>query len=284
MIELLLAGMSAACAWAILNCVQHKDPIVTSRLEGLGVPPADASRAKAALVQTLLARVGRRFPGSEGASDLDLLKASGTRSFNAESLRGAQICAAAAGFLLGLTAGALAVVVAPVGAWVGYRTPQILLRRRVARRREQAAVALPDAIDLLAVCTHAGLNLPMSLNRVAARSRGVLGQELKRTLEEIELGVPRHVAMRSLAQRNPNGDLEAMVGVLENAERFGTQVSASLESFAHEVRSRRRRSAEEQARRAPIKILFPLVFFILPAFVLLSVVPLMLSTFSSLGF
>lgn len=282
--ELLLAGMSGLCVWVILKGVDHKDPVVKSRVAAFRAPGAGDAQTRAGTIHRLLARVGRKFPGTKGAQVQELLDSSGAVSLGVDAYRGAQLCAAGAGLALGLMAGVMAIVVAPVGAWIGYRLPQILHRRRIARRREQAAMALPDSVDLLAVCTHAGLNLALSLKRVAARSRGVLGQELTRTLEEIELGVPRQVALQSLAKRNPDGDLEALVGVLENAERFGTEVSASLESFSQEVRSRRRRSAEEQARRAPIKILFPLVFLILPAFVLLSVVPLMLSTFSSLGF
>jgi tight adherence protein C len=283
-IELLLAGMAGLSAWVTLKGVDHKDPVVAGRVAEFRAQSAGAAQTKAGIVHRLLARVGRRFPGTKAAPVQELLDASGVGSLGVDTFRGAQLCAAAAGLAVGLMAGVMAIVIAPVGAWIGYRLPQILLRRRIARRREQAATALPDSVDLLAVCTHAGLNLALSLKRVAARSRGVLGQELTRTLEEIELGVPRQTALRSLAKRNPDGDLEALVGVLENAERFGTEVSGSLENFSQEVRSRRRRSAEEQARRAPIKILFPLVFLILPAFVLLSVVPLMLSTFSSLGF
>ncbi|MEX2552906.1 MAG: type II secretion system F family protein [Actinomycetota bacterium] len=282
--ELLLAGMSGLCAWIIVMGADHKDPVVQSRVAAFRAQSAGDAHARLGAIHGLLARVGRKFPGTKGVQLQELMDSSGVGSFGVDVLRGAQLCAAGAGLALGLMAGVTAILVAPVGAWIGYRLPPILLRRRIARRREQAAMALPDSVDLLAVCTHAGLNLALSLKRVAARSRGVLGQELTRTLEEIELGVPRRIALQSLAKRNPDGDLEALVGVLENAERFGTEVSSSLESFSQEVRSRRRRSAEEQARRAPIKILFPLVFLILPAFVLLSVVPLMLSTFSSLGF
>lgn len=282
--ELLLAAMSGLCAWIIVMGVDHKDPVVQSRVAAFRAQSAGEAHTRMGAINGLLARVGRRFPGTKAAQLQELLDSSGVASWEVDTFRGSQLCAAGAGLALGLTAGVTAILVAPVGAWIGYRLPPILLRRRLARRREQAAMALPDSVDLLAVCTHAGLNLALSLKRVAARSRGVLGQELTRTLEEIELGVPRQIALQSLAKRNPDGDLEALVGVLENAERFGTEVSSSLESFSQEVRSRRRRSAEEQARRAPIKILFPLVFLILPAFVLLSVVPLMLSTFSSLGF
>lgn len=282
--ELLLAAMSGVCAWIIVMGVDHKDPMVEKRVAAFRAGSAGDALTRMGAINGLLARVGRKFPGAKAEQVQELLDSSGVSSWGFDTFRGSQLCAAGAGLALGLTAGVMAILVAPVGAWIGYRLPTILLRRRLARRREQAAMALPDSVDLLAVCTHAGLNLALSLKRVAARSRGVLGQELTRTLEEIELGVPRQIALQSLAKRNPDGDLEALVGVLENAERFGTEVSSSLESFSQEVRSRRRRSAEEQARRAPIKILFPLVFLVLPAFVLLSVVPLMLSTFSSLGF
>jgi tight adherence protein C len=279
-IELLIAAMSAVCAWLLLNCIERKDPVVAGRIVALRDAGPAVSQVRVSRFASLLTHVGRRFPSGKKVTNPD----PSVLRMTPESMRGAQLCGAAAGFLFGLGGGPLAIVVSPALAWAGYQLPQIWLRRRIAKRREQAASALPDAVDLLAVCTHAGLNVALSLKRVAARSRGVLGQELARTLEEIELGVPRQIAMRSLGQRNPDGDLESLVGVLENAERFGTQVSSSLENFAQEVRGRRRRSAEEQARRAPIKILFPLVFLILPAFVLLSVVPLLLSTFKSLGF
>ncbi len=111
-----------------------------------------------------------------------------------------------------------------------------------------------------------------------------MGREIQRTIEEIELGVPRAQALENLAARNGLPELESLVRVLLNSERFGTQVAASLETFSAEVRGRLKRRAEEQARKAPVKILFPLVFLILPAFILLTVVPLLVSAFQSLDF
>ena len=128
------------------------------------------------------------------------------------------------------------------------------------------------------------MNLTLSLKRVAARAGGVLGDELRRTLDEIDLGIVRTRALARLGERLEVADLEALINVLVTSDRLGTEVSPALESFAKEVRARQRRRAEEQARRAPVKILFPLVCLILPAFIFLTVVPLLLSTFSSLGF
>jgi tight adherence protein C len=90
--------------------------------------------------------------------------------------------------------------------------------------------------------------------------------------------------LESLAVRTGLPEIESLVRVLVNSERFGTQISASLETFSADIRARRKRSAEEQARRAPVKILFPLVFLILPAFILLTVVPLLVSAFESMDF
>lgn len=288
MIEILLAAMGGLCAWVMMHCFAPQDSAVAQRIDALGGPVQKDCAPKASLASKLFKLVGRRFPGSSGGiRDRSLVRSESLDAAGGEAspelVRGVQLVGTAAGFLVGLSAGALALVMAPAGGLLGYRLPGLVMARRAAKRRDSVAFALPDAVDLLAVCSHAGLNLALSLRRVAGRTNGVLGEELRRTLEEIELGVPRQAALRSLAERNPHGDLEALVSVLENAERFGNQVSGSLETFAAEVRERRKRSAEEQARKAPVKILFPLVFFILPAFILLSVVPLLLSSFASLG-
>ncbi|MGQ0680440.1 MAG: type II secretion system F family protein [Actinomycetota bacterium] len=283
--ELLLAAMCGVTAWVLLQSLERRDPVVSERLDHLvGFRPGKASTGPFARVGGLVVRLGARYPGDSGEAITGALAAAGMPAASVAGVRGRQLALAGAGFLLGLFPGALAIVLAPVGAFVGYRMPRFLLARKAARRREGVAAALPDAVDLLAVCTHAGLNVALSLKRVAGKTPGVLGEELRRTLAEIEMGVPRQQALRSLAQRSPHPDLEAMVGTLENAERFGNQVSSSLESFSAEVRARRMRGAEEQARKAPVKMLFPLIFLILPAFVLLSVVPLMLSVFTSLSF
>ncbi|MEX0789265.1 MAG: type II secretion system F family protein, partial [Actinomycetota bacterium] len=151
-------------------------------------------------------------------------------------------------------------------------------------RKEEMAAALPDVVDLLAVCSHAGLNISLSLRRVVERVSGPLGKEIQRVVEEVDLGVPRARALENLASRSGLPELEALVRVQLNSERFGTQIASSLEAFSADVRGRLKRSAEEQARKAPVKILFPLVFLILPAFILLTVAPLLVSAFQSLDF
>ncbi|HVL50933.1 MAG TPA: type II secretion system F family protein, partial [Actinomycetota bacterium] len=235
-------------------------------------------------LSALLRYSGRRFPGEATDANRELLESAGMGRVPVESFRGVQLLLAGLGFVAGLAAGPMAVVVAPVGVLVGYRIPRTVVMARGKRRKDEMAAALPDAVDLLAVCTHAGLNITLSLKRVAARAPGPMGREIQRVVEEMALGVPRAQALENLADRNGLPEMESLVRVLLNSERFGTQISASLEGFSEDIRSRRKRSAEEQARKAPVKILFPLVFLILPAFVLLSVVPLLISAFEALDF
>lgn len=280
--ELIIAGLSGATVWFGLAAARRRDPVVASRIALItGVPePAAAVRP----VRSLLGRLGRSYPGTGGEATRELLAAAGMAGVPVESVRGLQLALGGLGFVAGLAFGAIAVVMSPVGVLVGYRLPHTALTSRSRRRRDEMAAALPDVVDLLAVCTHAGLNITLSLKRVAERAPGPLGREVRRVVEEMELGVPRSQALENLAARSRLPELESLVRVLLNSERFGTRISESLETFAADSRARRRRSAEEQARRAPVKILFPLVFLILPAFVLLSVVPLLVSAFEAMEF
>lgn len=288
MTELFLAALSGLHVWIMLRCLGPRCPVVAGRVAALtGYGEPGPGRRVVEPVLGLLSAVGRRFPNPRAAvrqaaagSGPDGVAIS---SLSPEAIRGVQLALTGLGVAAGLSAGPLAPPLVPALGMTGYRLPAMVLRRRLKRRREDLTAALPDAVDLLAVCSHAGLNTALSLQRVAARTPGPLGEELERALKEIDLGMPRIRALQRLADRTAVAELEAMVAVLSNAERFGSRVSGSLEAFSSEIRSRKKRRAEEQARKAPVKILFPLVFLILPAFILLTVVPLLLSAFMSMG-
>ncbi len=282
MSEFLLAALAGTTIWFALVALPRKDPVVVGRVAALRGRQPVPGRARP--LGALLGYLGRSYPGSATEANRDLLAAAGMSRVPVEVVRGIQIVLAGLGFLVGLAFGALAVVMSPVGVLVGYRIPRTVLTARAKRRRDEIAAALPDVVDLLAVCTQAGLNIALSLRRVSLHAPGALGREIRRVVEEVDLGVPRSSALENLAARNNLPELESLVRVLLNSERFGTQISASLETFAAEVRGRRKRSAEEQARKAPVKMLFPLIFLILPAFIVLTVVPLLVSAFESLDF
>lgn len=280
--EVLLAALSGATVWLATAAVRRKDPLVAGRVAAL----TESSSPRPALnpFRWILSWLGRSYPGNAADINAQLLSAAGMSRVSVESLRGLQLFLGGVGFVGGLAFGPVALVTSPVGLLVGYRLPRSYLGSRSRRRKEEMAAALPDVVDLLAVCSHAGLNISLSLRRVVERVSGPLGREIQRVIEEIDLGVPRARALKNLAARCGLPELEALVRVLLNSERFGTQIASSLESFSADVRGRLKRSAEEHARKAPVKILFPLVFLILPAFILLTVVPLLVSAFQSLDF
>lgn len=254
--ELVIAGFAAASVYFALSRRPRRDREAAARLQAL----TGATRAprRTLTLSVWIGDLARRIP--------------------------ARYAGAACGAMFGALLGPIRLVAIPVFAFGGYKTPEALASFRVRARNEELSRDLPDAVDLLAVCTQAGLNLPLSLERVAHGTTGPLAEELERTLSEIELGVPRSQALSALAARVDDDELEALVGMLQTAERYGTKVAASLTMFAQDVRLRRKRKAEELARKAPVKMLFPLVFLILPGFVLLTLVPLLLGTFESLGF
>lgn len=280
--ELLLASLSGVTVLLGLFALRRKDPVVAGRVAALTGSSSAPSSFRP--LRAVLGWLGRSYPGNASELYGKLLAAAGMSRLPVESVRGLQLLLAGAGFLGGLAFGPIALVTSPVGILVGYRLPRTYLGSRSRRRKEEMAAALPDVVDLLAVCSHAGLNISLSLRRVVERVSGPLGKEIRRVIEEIDLGVPRARALENLAVRCGLPELEALVRVLLNSERFGTQIASSLESFSADVRGRLKRSAEEQARKAPVKILFPLVFLILPAFILLTVVPLLVSAFQSMDF
>ncbi|MDQ4149375.1 MAG: type II secretion system F family protein [Actinomycetota bacterium] len=281
MTELIVAGLCSITVWLAFREFLYRDQAVAARVRALA--PALAQQAPTRPVGRVLVWLGERLPVRDAAGVEAALKAAGRPESHLAALRGTQILGLVAGAVLGLLGGSAAILLSPALALGGFRLPILTLRGRARRARYEVEGSIPDTIDLLAVCTQAGLNLTLALTRVAGRAPGILGGELRRAIEEMDLGVPRTEALARLARRLEAPDLGALVNVLQTSDRLGTQVSAALENLSHEVRARRRRRAEEQARRAPVKILFPLVFLILPAFILLTVVPLLMNTFSSLS-
>ncbi|MGH2667653.1 MAG: type II secretion system F family protein [bacterium] len=291
MTPLTIGAMGCLAVWAALRSFPSSartpfpggDPALRRRLALLAAQAAAPGKSRRLRPGRPLALVGRRVPGDRGRISR-LLAAAGLEDISPEAFLGERVVAAGLGALLGLRMGALAPAAVPGLALLGWWIPEAWVRRRLRCRKDQISGELAEAADLLSVCARAGLNLEPALRRVAERTPGLLGEELRRTVREIDLGVPRRRALSDLAGRSEVEELSVFVSVLLGAERFGTKVAGSLETLAAELRARRARRAEEQARRAPVKMLFPLVFLILPAFIALTVFPLLLSAFESLDF
>jgi tight adherence protein C len=179
----------------------------------------------------------------------------------------------------------LALIAAPaaagpvaLGGWVWAR------RRHHRRRRDRDRAigqALPDAVDLLALCTRAGLALPIAHARVAARLTGPVGAAL--TTAATEAGAGRGRADALVDALVPLGDRAATLAhVLAEHLRYGVPLGPALDRLGTELRAARRREAEEDARRVPVRLLGPLVACVLPAFGLLTVVPLLAASLRAL--
>ncbi len=190
--------------------------------------------------------------------------------------------------LLGLgpsSLGARLLLAAAFGA-VGFYVPVLWLNLQMSKRKGAILRALPDGLDMLNVCVGAGLGFDAALSRVGERWQSPLADEFNRVVAEIRLGKVRRQALNDLAARTDLPDIESFVSAIVQADQLGVSIAKVLRTQAEQMRIARRQRAEELARQATIKMLFPLVFLIFPALlaVLLGpAVPQILETFGNLG-
>ncbi|MGI4718254.1 MAG: type II secretion system F family protein [Janthinobacterium lividum] len=154
-----------------------------------------------------------------------------------------------------------------VAASLGYYLPNIVLERIVRRRRREIFETIPDALDLLTVCVEAGLSLERAMVKVAGEihiKSAVLAQELQLVLMEMRAGFSKEKALRNFALRSGVEDVDTLVAMLIQSERFGTSVGDSLRVQSDNLRHKRRMLAEECAAKIGLKLLFPLIFCIFP--------------------
>lgn len=150
-------------------------------------------------------------------------------------------------------------------ALIGYFGPDLQLAGKGKQRQATLQRALPDLLDQMTICVEAGLGFEAAMARAGRSGRGPLADELVRTLQEMQVGVARGRALRNLADRNDVSDLRYFVTAIAQAESYGIPVADVLRTQAAELRTKRRQRAEEHAMKIPVKIVFPLVFCILPS-------------------
>jgi tight adherence protein C len=160
---------------------------------------------------------------------------------------------------------------------LGYMLPNLLLKNAGDKRETLMRNSLPDAIDLLTISVEAGLGFDAAVARVAKNTSGPLAQEFSRLLQEMQLGIGRAEAMRAMGERTSLPDLKSFCLAMVQADSLGIPISRVLRIQSHEMRTKRRQRAEEAAQKVPVKILFPVIFFILPTIFIVVIGPVFLS-------
>jgi tight adherence protein C len=175
-------------------------------------------------------------------------------------------------------------IVIPAGsAVVGYMLPGLVLDRLTGRRRERIRFALPDALDMLVVCSEVGCALDQAIQNVARDFKDVhsdLSDELSLINAEILAGSSRAAALRNFAERTGEEETKKLVAIMIQTDRFGTSIADSLRTQADYMRTRRRQEAEERAGKVGVKLVFPIFFFCMPSLVIIVAGPGIIQLFN----
>lgn len=236
--------------------------------------------------QTRALNIGRRLTGADKAErirrKLDL--AGNPHGWTVDRVLSTKVLCAvvlpvliiAYGALLGGSITTL-VLIALAATLLGFVAPDLYLYNKAAHRADQIKRTLADAVDLLTISVEAGLGFDAALQQVARHTAGPVAEEFARVLREMQLGKSRSEALRSLAARSNVDDLNTFVGSMVQADAFGIPIAQVLRVQSGEIRVKRRQYAEEKAQKVPVKIMIPLILFILPCLFIVVMGPAVLN-------
>jgi tight adherence protein C len=297
----LLISLAVLVAFAGVRFMFPGRQRVADRLQGIrGVVPGDLEITPSLTERPLpafwrgLAVLGWAIPPLVQSENLawDLAQAGYRRQGVAGLFVGAKVA-------LALVLGALAlffclearlpqdrVIIFTIGAAaLGFYMPNLWLSRQGAKRQQTIRLALPDALDLMVVCVEAGQGLNAALvtvGREMTLHAKALSEELRLIGHEIRAGLTRAQALRNFASRTGVDEARALVAVLVQSDRLGTSIAQALRVHAQSMRTRRRQRAEEAARKTAVKLLFPLIFCIFPALLVVILAPAMIQIMRAL--
>jgi len=253
-------------------------------------PPRD--RLKEALTQ-LAQRVGRFAVARLTALPVlarGTLAAAGYYEITAEAVHGYRVIAAVSLATLvllfalmtgGLSSIVLALLVAAAAA--GWQLPAVVINSKARSRLEEIDKELPELIDLLIASVEAGMGFGGSLALVANRLQGALGEEVLVSIRQQKLGISTSEALEEMLDRCDTPSMHAFVRTITRSESMGLSIGPVLRELASDMRRRRRQAAQEKMHKAPIKMLFPMMFLIMPAMMIVLFYPAVASVMSSSG-
>lgn len=223
---------------------------------------------------TLAERVGNRYIGrltpEQAQFQRRQLLAAGIYDTSPASFLGYRVLVTVAaggslGFLAITSPGPFTILSVVLGVLLAWRAPPVVVQRRAKDRMELVDRDLPELIDLLVVSVEAGMGLTAALQMTSTRMDGPLGNELRFMIQEQSMGLSNDQSLTNLLDRCDTASVRSFVRSLQQGERLGVSIGGILRGLAGEMRVRRRQAAEERAQKAPVKILFPLIFLIFPA-------------------
>jgi tight adherence protein C len=266
-----VASLAAACA--VTAPLFRETPLLT------GIGP-DPSPMRPSLLDRFAATPAIR--SATGGSRLQELLESAGGSTSGDRLAGIA-GAAAAGSVIGcLAVGGLTIAVAPLLVVAILRSPMFVAGRAARRRRRAIDRDVPLLLDVLSLASFAGLPPPTALRRAVSAIDGPLADVLSAALTDVDLGARWRDRLVRVADEAGVRDLRRAIALLVRTESIGAGATEPVAILADDVREARRAAASEHARKAPVQMLFPLVFLVLPAFLLLTVVPVLVATLGSI--
>jgi len=156
---------------------------------------------------------------------------------------------------------------------LGYLLPSVWLGSKISTRQTSIIKALPDALDLLTICVEAGLGFDAAMSKVAEKWENELSRAFMRTVQEMQLGKLRREALRNMSNSMDVPDMTTFVAAIIQADTLGVSMAKVMRIQSDTMRMKRRQRAEEKARQAPVKMMFPLVFFIFPTILIVLLGP-----------
>lgn len=175
---------------------------------------------------------------------------------------------------------------AMLGAGMGFMAPNLWLRNAIKKRGDMIRKGLPDTLDMMVISVESGLGLDAALQRVGDEMKTVhpgLAEELQLITLESQMGIPRAEALQNFALRTGIDEARSLVGVINQAERFGTSIATVLRRQSEALRIKRRQAAEEKAQKTTVKLMLPLILFIFPAILVVLAGPAGLKMMETLG-
>jgi tight adherence protein C len=178
-----------------------------------------------------------------------------------------------------------AILLPGLAAVLAFLLPDFWLGSRRRERQRQLQRSLPDALDMLTICVDAGAGLDSGMLKISERWQNAMASEFGKVVAEIRIGMSRREALQNLVWRTDVPEVGSFVAVLLQAEQFGLSIASVLHTQSEQMRIRRWQRAEEEARKVPIKLLFPLIFMIFPALLAVTIgpaIPILAHTFAQM--